>query len=150
LTLVETMARHRADPACASCHATFDHFGIVFEGYGAVGERRDVDFGGRPVQATTDFPDGTSGSGLAGIRRYIEAERLADFVENFSRRLATYALGRGLMLSDERLIERMQRALIENDDRFSALVETIVTSPQFLTKRMPEGSGSAPTLSAAK
>jgi hypothetical protein len=151
LTLVEAMARHREDPSCASCHATFDHFGIVFEGYGVVGEQRESDFGGRAVQATTDFPNRTSGSGLAGLRRYLETERQADFVENISRRLATYALGRGLMLSDESLIEEMQRSLVRNDDRFSALVETLVTSTQFLMKRMPESSGSAaPTLSAAK
>jgi hypothetical protein len=151
LTLVEAMARHREDPSCASCHATFDHFGIVFEGYGVVGEQRESDFGGRAVQATTDFPNGTSGSGLAGLRRYLETERQADFVENISRRLATYSLGRGLMLSDESLIEEMQRSLVRNDDRFSALVETLVTSTQFLMKRMPESSGSAaPTLSAAK
>lgn len=140
LTLVEAMARHRDDPSCSSCHATFDHLGIVFEGYGAVGERRELDFGGRPVQATVDFPNGMNGTGMDGLRRYLEAEREQDFVENLSRRLATYALGRGLMLSDEGLIEEMMRALVANDDRFSALVETIVTSTQFLMKRMPESS----------
>jgi len=151
MTLVQLMARHREDPSCASCHATFDHFGIVFEGYGAVGEVRTLDFGGRPVETLTAFPDGTERSGLDGLRRYLEAERQGDFVKNISRRLATYGLGRGLLLSDERLIQDMERALLRNGDRFSVLVETIVTSPQFLMKRMPEGPGSAaPTLSAAR
>ena len=41
LTLRQTLERHRADPSCAACHARFDSFGLVFEGYGPVGERRD-------------------------------------------------------------------------------------------------------------
>jgi len=54
-----------------------------------------------------------------------------------SRRLVSYALGRGVMLSDRKLIDRMQTALRTNGYRFSALVETLVTSPQFLLKRAP-------------
>ncbi|MEO6569160.1 MAG: DUF1592 domain-containing protein, partial [Opitutaceae bacterium] len=50
LTLRETMAKHRENVACAGCHAKFDAFGLVFEGYGAIGERREKDFAGRPVQ----------------------------------------------------------------------------------------------------
>ena len=40
LTLRETLAQHRANPACAGCHAKFDSFGLAFEGYGPVGETR--------------------------------------------------------------------------------------------------------------
>ncbi len=40
LTLRETLARHREDKSCASCHNKFDSFGLVFEGYGPVGEVR--------------------------------------------------------------------------------------------------------------
>ena len=39
------------------------------------------------------------------------------------------------MLSDEPLIEQMQTKLAANGYRFAPLVETIVTSPQFLNKR---------------
>jgi hypothetical protein len=34
LPLRDLLARHRADPSCAGCHARFDSFGIVFEGFG--------------------------------------------------------------------------------------------------------------------
>jgi len=34
----------------------------VFEGYGPVGERRDKDLGGRPVDTRASFPDGTDGT----------------------------------------------------------------------------------------
>ena len=49
--------------------------------------------------------------------------------------MLVYALGRSLLLSDEPLIQRMNAKLAANGYRFSALVETIVTSPQFLKKR---------------
>src|SRR5204863_4774963 len=38
LTLRETLARHRQDKSCAGCHVHFDAIGLVFEGYGPVGE----------------------------------------------------------------------------------------------------------------
>ena len=137
LTLAQTMARHRADPNCASCHATFDFFGLAFEGFGPVGERRERDLGGRVVDPATEFPDGLRRSGVAGILDYVRASRQQDFVDNISRRLVSYALGRGVIMSDRQLVGQMQAALRANGFRFSALVETLVTSPQFLMKRVP-------------
>jgi hypothetical protein len=138
LTLAQTMARHREDPNCASCHATFDFFGLAYEGYGPVGERRQRDLGGRPVQPTTDFPDGVQRSDVSGILEYVRARRQQDFVDNLSRRLVSYALGRSVILSDRKLLGQMQASLRANGNQFSTLVETLVTSPQFLLKRMPQ------------
>ena len=45
------------------------------------------------------------------------------------------------MLSDEPAVERMQAKLAANGYRFTPLVETIVTSPQFLNKRSPDSQG---------
>ncbi|MDP3073857.1 MAG: DUF1592 domain-containing protein [Opitutaceae bacterium] len=135
LTLRETLARHREDKACSACHARFDSFGLVFEGYGAVGERRTVDFGGRPVDTRAEFPGGTAGEGLAGLRDYIRAHREDDFLDNLCRKLAAYALGRSLLPSDDALIAAMRAKLTTGGHRFGPLVEAIVTSPQFLRKR---------------
>ena len=41
LPLRDMLAKHRDNPACSSCHARFDSFGLTFEGYGPVGETRD-------------------------------------------------------------------------------------------------------------
>jgi hypothetical protein len=144
LTLAQTMARHREDPNCASCHATFDFFGLAYEGYGPVGERRERDLGGRTVQTTTEFPDGVQRSDVSGVLEYVRAKRQQDFVDNLSRRLVSYGLGRGVMLSDRRLLEQMQAALRANGNQFSALVETLVTSPQFLLKRVAQNAARAP------
>jgi len=135
LTLREALAKHREDKTCASCHARFDSFGLVFEGYGPVGERREKDFGGRPVDTHATFPGGSEGSGLAGLLNYVRAHRENDFIDNLCRKLVAYGLGRTLLPSDDALMERMRTKLAANGHRFSTLVECIVTSPQFRTKR---------------
>jgi hypothetical protein len=138
LTLRQVLERHRADKTCASCHARFDSFGLVFEGYGPVGERRTRDFGGKPVDTRAVFPDGSEAAGLDGLVRYVHDHRQSDFVENLCRKLLAYALGRTLILADDGTIQEMQTRLASNGYRFSTLVEAMVTSPQFLNKR---GSG---------
>jgi len=138
LPIRDMLARHRANPVCASCHARFDTFGLAFEGYGPVGEARVKDLAGRPVDAQASFPGGSEGAGLEGVRAYIRENRQNQFLDSFERKLLVYALNRSLLLSDELVIDRMQAKLALNHYRFSALVETIVTSPQFLNQRNPE------------
>jgi mono/diheme cytochrome c family protein len=135
LTLRETLARHREHASCAACHERFDSLGLVFEGYGPIGERRGHDLAGRPVETATVFPGGGEGQGLDGLRNYLRDCRQEEFLENLCRKLVSYGLGRTLLPSDDRLVEDMRRRLAAEENRFGALVETIVTSPQFLTKR---------------
>ncbi len=135
LTMRETLAQHRANPACASCHAKFDAFGLVFEGFGPVGETRAKDLAGRPVQTGATFPDGTSGNGLEGLRAFMRARGQGEFVDNLCRQLLAYALGRSLQLSDEPLVAEMRSALSARGYKFDTLVERIVSSRPFLMKR---------------
>jgi len=135
LTLPQILARHRDHKSCAGCHQRFDSVGLVFEGYGPIGERRDLDLGGRPVVAKATFPDGSEGVGLGGLRRYLTRQRQDDYLENLCRKLLAYALGRSLLISDDATIETMRQRLAADGYRFDSLVESIVTSPQFLNKR---------------
>jgi hypothetical protein len=135
LTLRETLAQHRDNPACASCHAKFDSFGLAFEGYGPIGETRDRDLAGHPVETSATFPNGTSGSGLAGLRAFMRARGQAEFVDNVCRQFLVYGLGRSLLRSDEPLVARMRKDLAAGDYKFSHLVRAVVTSRQFLTTR---------------
>ena len=138
LPLRDMLAKHRANAVCASCHARFDSFGLAFEGYGPVGEARINDLAGRPVDTNVVFPGGSQGASLEGVRTYIREHRQSDFLDNLSRKLLAYALNRSLQLSDEAVIERMEAGLPANEYRFNWLVETIVTSPQFLNRRNPD------------
>ncbi|HEX5271379.1 MAG TPA: DUF1592 domain-containing protein, partial [Gemmataceae bacterium] len=135
LTLARVLARHRADKSCAGCHRRFDSVGLVFEGFGPVGERRTKDLGGRPVTTAATFPDGKDRDGLDGLRQYLRDRRQDDYVDNLCRKLFAYALGRGLQPSDDEAIAAMRTRLLADHYALGSLVEAIVTSPQFLTKR---------------
>jgi hypothetical protein len=135
LTLPQVLARHRADKSCAGCHRRFDSVGLVFEGFGPVGERRTKDLGGRPVQTTATFPDSKERDGLPGLRAYLREKRQDDFTDNLCRKLFSYALGRGLLLSDRQALEAMRARLVADNYAFGSLAEEIVASRQFLTKR---------------
>jgi hypothetical protein len=57
--------------------------------------------------------------------------------------LLSYGLGRTLIPSDDALVATMRQKLTANDHRFGSLIETIVNSPQFLTKRSQVGQASS-------
>jgi len=72
---------------------------------------------------------------LEGLRSYLRDQRQEEFLDNLCRKLLSYALGRTLLPSDDALVVEMRQKLAANDYRCGQLVETIVTSPQFLRKR---------------
>ncbi len=135
LTLRQALAKHRENPACAGCHARFDSYGLVFEGYDPVGQRRDRDLGGRLVDSKAPFPGGTERTGITGLQDFIREKRQKDFVDTFSRKMLSYALGRGLQISDDTTLQTMEKRLAASGYRFSSIVETIVTSRQFQNRR---------------
>jgi mono/diheme cytochrome c family protein len=137
LSLPEMLARHRDHASCAGCHDRFDAIGLAFEGFGPVGESRQVDLASRPVQDTADFPDNVSRTGLNGLREYVQTQRRDDFIDNLCRKLLTYALGRSLILTDEPLLAELKQQLVQDQYRFHGLIHGIVTSRQFLNKRGP-------------
>ena len=135
LTLREALAKHREHASCAGCHERFDSIGLAFEGFGPVGERRENDLGGRPIDSNAVLPDGTEGQGVEDLRKYLITDRRDEFVDNLIRKLVSYALGRSLILPDELLIRDLHEKLKADGYRFGSLVENIVISPQFLNIR---------------
>ncbi len=135
LTLRETLAKHREHTSCAGCHNRIDSIGLVFEGFGPIGELREIDLGGRPIDASATLPDGSQCNGIEDLRRYLQERRSTDFVNNFNRKLLSYALGRSLQLSDQKLLNDLRIEGLTQEYRFVPLIEAIVTSPQFLNKR---------------
>ena len=136
--LRDVLAQHRSNPLCAGCHARFDVFGLAMEGYGPVGEARTKDLAGRAIDASATFPGAFQGSGFRGVQAYIKAKRQQDFLDNISRKLLSYSLSRSLQLSDDPVVEQMQTRMSATGYQFGSLVETIVTSRQFLNRRRPE------------
>src|SRR5439155_10379279 len=107
----------------------------TLENYGPVGEVRTKDLAGHPVDTQATFPGGSQGSGLSGLQAYIRANREKDFLDNISRKLLVYALGRSLMLSDEPLIQRMNTRLAASGYRISVLISAIAGCPKIVNRR---------------
>ena len=71
--------QHRANPACAACHARFDSFGLAFENYGPVGERREHGSGRTPrghPRGAARRRAGVRIRGRAGVHPAASPERL--------------------------------------------------------------------------
>lgn len=135
MTMAEALAKHRDHAACAGCHERFDSLGLALEQFDPVGRLRSEDLGGHAIDARAEFPGGVGGEGIEGLRAYLTAHRRDDFVDHLCRQLLSYGLGRNLILSDEPLVQQIQRQLKDDGYRTGSLVESIITSPQFLEKR---------------
>ncbi|MGC4045188.1 MAG: DUF1592 domain-containing protein [Armatimonas sp.] len=136
-TLRQALEQHRKNPACAGCHARFDSYGLVFENFGPIGELREKDGGGKPVDNHAPFPGGPDRAGVTGLQDFLKVKREKDFLSNFNRKLVSYGLGRTLLPSDEPLLNEVQKRMAANGYKFNTLVETIVTSQQFRNRRIP-------------
>ena len=128
----------------AMCHVHFDGLGLTMEGFDAVGRARKKDLAGRAVLTVGSMPPSpfapkgggkeASFDGISGLIDYIDKERRHDFERNLCRKFLGYALGRSVVLSDEPLLQEMQKNL-RAERRFSVLFETVVLSPQFRQQR---------------
>ena len=135
-SLREQMERHRADPACASCHKMMDPLGFGLENYNAIGAWRDRD-GTIEIDATGELPSGQTFDGPQELRHLL-LQRQDDFRRCLSEKMLTFALGRGLEYYDACAVERIVNRLQADDDRFAIVVEEIVKSPAFRQRESGE------------
>ncbi len=132
-SLRQRMEQHRANPACANCHAKMDPLGFAFENYDAIGAFRTKD-GEFPIETAGVLPDGKSFQGPAELKSIL-MEKRSQFTRCLTEKLLTYALGRGLEYYDRRPVMQIQDALSKNDYKFSVLVSEIVKSDPFRLRR---------------
>jgi cytochrome c551/c552 len=136
LTVREMIARHRANPVCASCHSVMDPLGLALENFDATGMWRDRDrYAGAAIDASGVLPDGTPITGPDDLRTAL-LRRPAQFAQTFTEGLLTYATGRKLEYYDMPTVRRIVRGAAVSEYRFSALVQAVVRSDQFRMRRV--------------
>ena len=133
LTMREAMERHRANPTCASCHATMDPIGFALENFDAVGAFRR-ESANQPIDASGVMPDGGAFDGPAGLRDML-LDRSDLFVGTLTQKLMTYALGRGVEYYDMPTVRQIVRDAADEDYRWSSIVLGIVRSTPFQMRR---------------
>ena len=145
LSMRDRMVQHRANPACASCHAMMDPLGLALENFDAVGRWRSRSEAWTPIDASGTMLDGTAFDGVDGLREAL-LRRSDVFVTTLTEKLLTYALGRGLTPADAPAVRGIVRAAAAEDYRFDALLTGIVRSLPFQARR---SGGTAPALPVA-
>jgi len=131
----ERLEAHRVNPVCASCHARMDPFGLALEPFDAIGGLRTHD-GGAFIDASVSLPDGSSFVGPAGLREYLLGNQ-ERFIATLTKKLLTYALGRGLEDYDPPAVRQIVRAAAADDYSWSSLLIGIVESVPFQMRRSP-------------
>lgn len=139
-TVRERLESHRKMAQCASCHRVMDPIGFALENFDAVGAWRDQD-SGYPVDASGQLTDGTRIDSPASLRQAL-LKRSDAFMTGFTRRLLTYALGRGLDAADMPTVRAINRDVAAQGNRFGAVVLAIVNSVPFQMRRAEAGATS--------
>jgi mono/diheme cytochrome c family protein len=138
LTVRELIAKHRASPACSSCHAVMDPLGFALENFDATGMWRDKDrFANTVIDSAGELPDGTKINGPDDLRKAL-LRRPDQFVQTFVENLLTYSMGRTEGYYDMPTVRRIVRDTRAVDYKFSAIVQAIVKSEQFEMHRVPQ------------
>jgi len=140
LTMRQRMEQHRANPTCAVCHRMMDPLGFSLENFDGLGRwRESTGVGTGPIDSSGVLPDGTTFDGPAGLREVLVGKRDL-FVETFTERLLTYALGRGVEQYDRPVVRKIARAAAADDQRWSAIILGIVNSAPFQMRRVSNAS----------
>ncbi len=134
-SLREQLEKHRANRACASCHARIDPLGFSLETYDGVGLYRKSE-GGAEIEASGALPDGTAVDGPEGLKRVI-LNRKDEFVECLASKLLTYALGRGLKSYDQPAVREIRRRAANENYRLSSIILGVVNSVPFEMRMAP-------------
>jgi hypothetical protein len=133
LSVREMLEVHRANPACASCHARMDPLGFSLENFDAIGQWRTTD-AGKAINASGVLLDGTQVTGPAALQHALVAQK-QQFVRAVTEKLITYSLGRGLEYYDAPAVRGIVRGAAADDYRWSAVVLGIVKSAPFQMRR---------------
>jgi hypothetical protein len=129
LSMRERMEEHRNNPACSGCHSIMDPIGFAMENFDAVGAWRTHE-ARVPIDASGQLLDGTRVNGVVELKKALmrQPER---FVETFTEKLLTYALGRGLAYYDMPTVRAVVRDSARSNYKFSSIVSEIVKSTPF-------------------
>ncbi len=135
LPIRQRLAKHRENPACASCHDVMDPVGFALENFDAVGRwRTEEDH--QKVDASGGLADGSKFDGVAGLERALLA-RPELFAGTLAEKLLIFALGRGVEPTDAPALRAVVRRVHSDQYRFSSVILGIVHSVPFQMRKTP-------------
>ena len=125
----QVMEAHRANPACAGCHARMDPIGFSLDNFDGIGRWRTSE-ANTPIDASAVLVDGTKFSGPTGLRDMLMAHQ-DQFIRTVTEKLMTYALGRGVEYYDEPAVRSIMRSAAASGNTLTALILGVTKSVPF-------------------
>jgi len=139
LDVRQALERHRTNPACASCHALFDAYGLALEQFDQIGQYRTSYPDGSIIDPSVELPalgrdEPETISGLADLSRSVSQD--SRFPTCFASKLLTYALGTPIDMGSPE-VERVVGEWLEPGQTPSVrrLIHAIVLSDAFRFRR---------------
>ena len=130
MTIKQRIENHRNQPACYSCHAKIDPWGIAFENFDAVGRWR-TEIQGKPVDATSILFNGQKLDGIDALKRFLLEHRQDQFARAMVHKMLTFALGRPLTFGDRASVDKITADLRTQGDGLATMIKLIATSDVF-------------------
>ncbi len=134
-TLRETLAVHRENALCASCHNQMDPIGLALENFNAMGMWRDQEFS-QPIDVSGKLVTGESFANVRELKKILVKNHAEDFYRTLTQKLLTYALGRGLDYYDVETVDQIVARIEKSGGKPSALIAGIVESAPFQKTRV--------------
>jgi hypothetical protein len=131
-SLRQRLELHRINSRCAVCHDQMDAIGFGLENFDASGAWRDKD-GQFVIDNSGKFSNGESFHGPAELKQVLKAQS-GLFIRNFTEKLLTYALGRGVEVTDRKTVDDITNRAAVDGYRFQNMIHEIVASPAFLMR----------------
>lgn len=151
-TIREQLARHRSDPACATCHQKIDPPGFALENFDVMGAWRvryraslengekgvDQQFNGQrarfklglPVDSEGQLPDGSEFRNINEFRELL-LSRNDSMARNLLEQLLVYATGRPAGFADQAAVDDMMQELAHDGYGTRSMIHAIVQSQLF-------------------
>ncbi len=134
-TLRESLAKHREDALCRSCHNRMDPLGLALENFNALGMWRDQERK-QPIDAAGRLITGETFNDVRELKRVLVTKHRSDFYHCLAEKFLTYALGRGVEYYDVETLDRIVAQLEKENGKFSALLNGVIESAPFQKRRL--------------
>jgi mono/diheme cytochrome c family protein len=153
-TIREQLAKHRTQPACASCHARIDPPGFALESFDVFGGWRDryralgdgpkvpgfgkngqpfVFHAAQPVDPSGVLPDGRSFKDVRELKQLLVKDE-RQLARNLVRQLVTYATGAPVGFGDRPKVEAILSRAQPTGYGVKSLIHSIIASDLFRSK----------------
>jgi len=130
------LEEHRKSPACATCHALFDPYGLSLEQFDGIGKYRTAYADGAVIDTTTElkpsdvYPNGVAFSGLKGLADTLTKDpKFSQCVQDF---MFTYGLGRLISEDTDRpYLNAIQTQWTKGTQSIRSLIHSLVLAETF-------------------